>query len=251
MQSYVFIPARLASTRLPRKLLLRETGKTVLQHTYEAAQQAARPMGICVAAEDEEIAPEVRRFGGDVVVTGPNFASGTDRIAHVAAERRFDQIDIVVNLQADEPEISGTAIDQVIELLEHDSAAVMSTLATPIRHRGQFEDPACVKVVFDISGRALYFSRSPIPHVREWSDDILTDNPPQFFQHIGLYAYRRDFLLELARLPQTTAEHLEKLEQLRALESGHPVVVGTIDEPTCGIDTAADYRRFVTRMKSA
>ena len=127
----------------------------------------------------------------------------------------------------------------------------VSTLATPIRHRAQFEDPACVKVVFDNSGRALYFSRSPIPYVREWSDDILTDNPPQFFQHIGLYAYRREFLLELARLPQTATEHLEKLEQLRVLESGHSVVVGTIEEPTCGIDTAADYRRFVTRMKSA
>lgn len=207
-------------------------------------------MGICVAAEDEEIEREVRRFGGEVTVTGPDFASGTDRIAHVAGERHFTNIDIIVNLQADEPEISGTAIDQVIELLENDSAAVMSTLASPIRNRQQLEDPACVKVVFDAAGRALYFSRAAIPHVREWSGDVLAAEPPRFFQHVGLYAYRRDFLLQLARLPQTPAERLENLEQLRVLESGHSIVVGTINEPTRGIDTADDYRQFVARMKS-
>jgi 3-deoxy-manno-octulosonate cytidylyltransferase (CMP-KDO synthetase) len=250
LHSYVFIPARLASTRLPRKLLLRETGMTVLQHTYEAALRAGRPGGVCVAAEDEEIAREVRQFGGEVVVTGADFASGTDRIASVAAADRFAEVEIVVNLQGDEPEISGQAIDHVIELLEHDRTAVMSTLATPIRSREQLNDPACVKVVFDGHGRALYFSRAAIPHVRQWDDSVLNENPPRFFQHVGLYAYRREFLLQLARLPQTAAERLECLEQLRVLESGYQIVVGVIDEPTRGIDTEEDYLAFVARQKA-
>jgi 3-deoxy-manno-octulosonate cytidylyltransferase (CMP-KDO synthetase) len=248
LKSHVFIPARLASTRLPRKLLLRETGMTVLQHTYEAALRAGRPSGVCVAAEDEPIAREVRQFGGEVFVTGADFASGTDRIASVAAADRFADVEIVVNLQGDEPEVSGQAIDRVVTLLEDDPAAVMSTLATPIRSRRQLDDPACVKVVFDDQGRALYFSRAAIPHVRQWDDSVLKEDPPRFFQHVGLYAYRREFLLKLAGLPQTPAERLECLEQLRVLESGFQIVVGVINETARGIDTEEDYRAFVARQ---
>ena len=244
--SFVVIPARLASTRLPRKLLLAETGKPLLQHTYEAASRAARPSGLCVAADHEEIATAVRQFGGEVHLTSPDCASGTDRVAEIA--RRLDGVDIVVNVQGDEPELAGGSIDRVIELLEEDPAMVMSTLATPIRSRQQLEDPACVKVVFDDRNRALYFSRSPIPHARTWSDDLLTATVPHFYQHVGLYAYRRDFLLRLAELPRTPLEKLESLEQLRVLENGHQIAVGVVDEPTVGIDTTEDYMAFVDRV---
>ena len=162
--SLIIIPARLASTRLPRKLLLRETGKSLLRHTYEAAARASRPSGVCVACDCAEILDEVRSFGGQAEMTDPAAASGTDRVAEVA--RRRSAVDIVVNVQGDEPEIAGQSIDLAIRLLEENPEAMMSTLATPIRDRRQLEDPACVKVVFDVRGRALYFSRSPIPCAR-------------------------------------------------------------------------------------
>ena len=243
--SYVVIPARLASTRLPRKLLLNETGKPLVQHTYEAAMRAARPSGLCVAADHEDIATAIRSFGGEVRMTSPACASGTDRVAEIA--QALPDIDILVNVQGDEPELAGESIDRVIELLEENPEVAMSTLATPIRSRAMLEDPACVKVVFDGRGRALYFSRSPIPHARAWSDELLGADPPHFYLHVGLYAYRRDFLLRLARLERTPLEKLESLEQLRVLESGFQIAVGVVDEPTIGIDTPEDYRAFVSR----
>jgi len=243
------IPARLASSRLARKLLLRSTGKSLIQHTFEAAQAASRPSGIAVATDHPDILNEVRSFGGNAEMTSPEAANGTERVAEVA--RRLTDVDIVVNLQGDEPELSGESIDLAIQLLEENPAAVMSTLATPIRSRSQFEDPACVKVVFDSSGRALYFSRSPIPHPRTWDDQLLAAQPPHFFQHIGLYAYRREFLLQLSRIPESGMEKLEKLEQLRVLDAGYSIFVGVVDEPPSGIDTPEDYRRFVERRRCA
>jgi 3-deoxy-manno-octulosonate cytidylyltransferase (CMP-KDO synthetase) len=243
--SYVVIPARLASTRLPRKLLLSETGKPLLQHTYEAASRAKRPMGLVVAADHEEIAAAVRGFGGEVQMTSPHCASGTDRVAEVA--RRLDHVDILVNVQGDEPELPGESVDRVIEILEEQPDLAMATLATPIRDRAVLEDPSCVKVVFDGNGRALYFSRSPIPHAREWRDELLLAEPPHFYLHIGLYAYRREFLLKLADLPRTPLEKLENLEQLRVLEHGFQIGVGVVRERTVGIDTPEDYRAFVSR----
>lgn len=243
--SHIVIPARLASTRLPRKLLLSQSGKSLIQHTYEAAQRASRPVGVCVAADHPEILDEVRSFGGLAEMTDPKAASGTDRVAEVA--RRMEDVDIIVNVQGDEPELAGESIDLVIGLLEEDPTAVMSTLATPIRSRRQLEDPACVKVVFDRQGRALYFSRSPIPHPRTWEDVLLHGNPPHFHQHVGLYAYRREFLLQLADMPQCRLERIENLEQLRVLDAGHSILVGVVDEPTFGIDTAEDYRAFLQR----
>ncbi len=247
LPSFVVIPARLASTRLPRKLLLAETGKPLIQHTYEAARRATRPFDLCVATDSDEIVRVVRGFGGKAVMTGPNLASGTDRVAEVA--RDLVDIDIVVNVQGDEPELSGEAIDEVVGLLESDPTAAMATLATPIRDRGKLDDPACVKVVFDAAGKAMYFSRAAIPHAREWRDELLADEPPRFFQHLGLYAYRRDFLLSLAKLPRSPLEQLENLEQLRVLESGQTILVSVVDEPSIGIDTPEDYREFVRRTK--
>lgn len=243
--SYVIIPARLGSTRLARKMLLRDTGKTLIQHTYEAALQAKRPVGVCVATDHEEIFDAVSAFGGRVEMTSPKAASGTDRVAEVA--RYLDGADIIVNVQGDEPELSGDSIDLAVRLLEENPTAVMATLATPIRDRNKLEDPACVKVVFDQAGKALYFSRSVIPHPRQWDDALLIAEPPRFYQHIGLYAYRREFLLKLASLPPCDTEKVESLEQLRVLNAGYSILVGVVDEPTLGIDTADDYRRFVER----
>ena len=243
--SQIVIPARLASTRLPRKLLLRETGKSLIQHTYEAARRATRPAGICVAADHAEIFDEVRSFGGKVEMTDPAAPSGTDRVAEVT--RRMTDVDIIVNVQGDEPEIAGSSIDLAIELLEENPSAVMSTLATPIRHRRQLEDPACVKVVFDRQGRALYFSRSVIPLPRHWDDALLLSDPPTFYQHVGLYAYRRDFLLRYAALPPSPLEKAERLEQLRALENGYRIKVGVTPHRSIGIDTFEDMNRFIAK----
>lgn len=248
MKSWIVIPARLASTRLPRKMLLSETGKPLIQHTYEAARQARHPAGVCVACDAEEIAEVVRAFGGDARLTSPHAQSGTDRVAEVA--RSMPDVDIFVNVQGDEPEISGEAIDLAIELLEKHPEAAVSTVAAPIRNREALEDPACVKVVCDKDGYALYFSRSLIPHPREWADEYLTAEPPHFLQHMGLYAYRRSFLLQVPGLSIPHLERLEKLEQLRFLYHGARIVVGIVPAPTCGIDTPEDYRRFVARYRA-
>ncbi len=249
LRSTIVIPARLASTRLPRKLLLAETGKPLIQHTYEAATRATRASGVLVAADCEEIAAAVRGFGGKVELTSPDCASGTDRVAEIA--RKLPEVDVLVNVQGDEPEISAAAIDLAVELLECDPAAVMSTLATPIRSREQLQDPACVKVIFDRRGRAIYFSRAAIPFARTWDDALLFADPAHFHQHIGLYAYRRDFLLQLAEIPRAGIERVENLEQLRVLDAGYAIQVGVIDEPTIGIDTPDDYRAFVERWRNS
>lgn len=245
MKICLVIPARLASTRLPRKLLLCETGKTLIRHTYEAAQRATLPTEICVATDSEEILREVQSFGGHAEMTSADCASGTDRVAEIASRRT--EFDIFINVQGDEPELSGETIDLAARLLVEQSDIAMATLATPIRTREKLHDPACVKVVCDARGRALYFSRSAIPHAREWRDELLSAEPPHFLQHLGLYAYRREFLLRLASLPPAPLEQIEKLEQLRVLHAGHPIAVGVVAEPTIGIDTPEDYRAFVER----
>lgn len=245
--SLIIIPARLASTRLPRKLLLNQTGKTLIQHTYEAALRARRPSGVYVATDHEEIRTAVLGFGGRAIMTSPTLQSGTDRVAEAA--RQLPHADIIVNVQGDEPELAGSSIDLVIRLLEENGDVPMATLATPIRTREQLEDPACVKAVCDARGRAMYFSRSVIPHPRDWEDGLLCAEPPAFLQHVGLYGYRRDFLAQLAQMPPVRLEQIEKLEQLRVLHAGYPILVGLVDEPTRGIDTPEDYRAFVSRAR--
>jgi len=242
---FIVIPARLQSTRLPRKMLLRETGKSLLQHTFEAASKARKAAGVCVATDHGDIAAEVRRFRGQVQMTDPAAASGTDRVAEVAAA--MPEVDIFVNVQGDEPEIEPAAIDHVIELLEHDPQADVATLATAIRDRAILLDPNCVKVVRDDHGRALYFSRGPLPYAREWSDALLQRHPPIFLRHMGIYAYRRAVLLEMAKWPAATLEDVEKLEQLRLLAAGRSIRVGLRDQAALGIDTPEDYRAFVSR----
>ena len=180
-------------------------------------------------------------------MTRADHPTGTDRVAEVAAQ--IGQARIIVNVQGDEPEIAGDTIDRLVSLLETDRDAPMATLATPIRDEAVYRDPSCVKVVCSRRGRALYFSRSPIPCHRDGLPGPSAPNPTLAHLHLGLYAYRRDFLLSIGSLPRSPLEAAEKLEQLRVLEAGHPIAIGIVEEPSIGIDTPEDYRRFVERWK--
>lgn len=248
LKAAIVIPARLESTRLPRKLLLNETGKTLLEHTYRAACESKSASRVIVAADDPEIVECVQAFGGEVMMTRTDHVSGSSRVSEVA--ETLADFDIVVNVQGDEPEIAGNSIDQAVDLLADNPTAMVSTLASPIRDRQSLEQKSVVKVVFDRAGRALYFSRSPIPCARDWSDKWLTAEPAVFYKHIGLYAYRRTFLPVFAELPAAKNEQIESLEQLRVLDSGYEIQVGVVEQHAAGIDTQEDYQAFVSRTKS-
>jgi 3-deoxy-manno-octulosonate cytidylyltransferase (CMP-KDO synthetase) len=241
------IPARFASTRLPGKPLLAETGRPLIQHVVEAARRARSLERVIVATDDARIAEAVARFGGECVMTRADHPTGTDRVAEVAAG--IPEARIIVNLQGDEPEVAGASLDLVVSLLQNDPEAPMATLGTPIHSEEIYRDPSCVKVVRSRTGRALYFSRSPIPHHRDGLAARSSESPIALL-HLGLYAYRREFLLGLASLPPSPLEVSEKLEQLRVLEAGYPIAVGLVDEPSIGIDTPEDYRRFVGRWRA-
>jgi 3-deoxy-manno-octulosonate cytidylyltransferase (CMP-KDO synthetase) len=245
MQSAIVIPARFASTRLPGKPLLKRTGKYLIQHVYERACQAGSNM-VLVATDDARILDAVAEFGGRAVMTRGDHPTGTDRIAEVA--RNLDA-DVVINLQGDEPLIDPAVIDLLPELLRRHPECDMATLATPIESLEQLQDPNCVKVVCDNRGRALYFSRSPIPHVRGAKADFAR-RPALFLQHLGLYAYRRDFLIRFSQLPPEPLEEAEKLEQLRALAVGREISVGIVTHAGRGVDTPADYDRFVETWRA-
>ena len=253
----IVLPARLASTRLPEKLLRRVAGKTILQHTYEAAGKSKLADRIVIAVDDRRVAEAVETFGGTWVMTSPDCASGTDRIAEVA--RTTSNVDIFVNVQADEPEIDPKVIDLVAARLMDDDAADMATAGTPIRNERLLTDPSCVKIVMAWEtepksragqGRAVYFSRATVPFVRDGVRPCHLDaEPPLFWHHIGLYAYRRDFLEWFAASPQGTLEQAEKLEQLRAIEAGKRIVVVRVETATPGIDTQADLDAFTKRLE--
>ena len=248
VSSMIVVPARRQSTRLPDKMLLSETGKPLIVHTVEAAAQNSKTDAIIVATDDQQILDAVQGCGAAAEMTSVDHASGTDRVAEVAS--RHPEFDIVVNLQGDEPGISGAAIDLAISILEKNPEAMVATLATPIHSKELLDDPACVKVVLDKQGRAMYFSRSPIPHARDWCDELLDNKKTNFLQHVGLYAYRREFLLKFPDLPSCPEEKLESLEQLRVLSAGYAIYVGLINEPIVGIDTREDYELFVRKYNS-
>lgn len=246
MRTAIVIPARLGSTRLPEKMLLAETGKSLVQHTWEAAASARRADAVIIATDSERIAAAARGFGAAVEMTDPAHQSGTDRVAEVAS--RHPDFDLWVNLQGDEPEMAAANIDLAVEKIHADAAVPVSTVACPLRERVALDDPAVVKVVLDRNGRALYFSRSPIPHPRQFDPAMLTAEPPVWLQHLGLYVYRREFLLGFARLPASHLEKTEVLEQLRVLQAGYPMAVAVAPTGSRGIDTPADYAAFVSRM---
>jgi 3-deoxy-manno-octulosonate cytidylyltransferase (CMP-KDO synthetase) len=244
MRTAIVIPARYASSRLPGKPLLRETGKYLIQHVYERACQSSAA-DVVVATDDARILDAVRSFGGRVLMTCEDHVSGTDRVAEVAESLNAD---VIVNLQGDEPLIEPETLDLLPGLLERDPQCDMATLAVPISSIEQWHDPNCVKVVRDSRGRALYFSRSSIPFVRDGQPDFTSR---LFLQHLGLYAYRRPFLLRLAKLPPEPLEDCEKLEQLRVLALGYRIQVGVVSDASRGVDTPADYERFVQLMRTS
>lgn len=244
MKTAIIIPARYASSRLPGKPLLRATGKYLIQHVYEQACQSCADY-VVVATDDARIMKAVASFGGQGVLTRADHASGTDRVAEVAD--RLDA-DLIVNLQGDEPLIEPETLDLLPRLLQENTDADVATVAAPITSHMQWQDPNCVKVVLDAAGQALYFSRSPIPFVRDGKPNF---NSGQFLQHLGLYAYRKSFLLQLATMPPQPIEQLEKLEQLRVLSLGHRIMVGVVPHAARGVDTPVDYERFVKAYQSS
>jgi len=241
MKTAIVIPARYASSRLPGKPLLRQTGKYLIEHVYERARQARKPSEVIVATDDPRIVAAVKSFGGQVAMTRRDHPSGTDRVAEVAQTLNAD---VIVNLQGDEPLVDPSTLDLLPSLLERNPEVEMATLGVPITSLEQWRDPNCVKVVRDQAGRALYFSRSPIPFVREGQPQLAAPQQ-QFLQHLGLYAYRREFLLRLAKLPPEPLEQLERLEQLRVLALGCRIQVGVVRQTAIGVDTYDDYEKFV------
>jgi len=246
----VVIPARYGSTRLPGKALRTIGGKPMIQWVYERAR-ASRAREVLIATDDLLIVSAAHSFGGETVMTAHTHESGTDRIAEVARMRGWAESDIVVNVQGDEPVIPPALIDQVASLLESHPSAQMATLATPITSLEEFMDPNAVKVVTDIAGRALYFSRAPIPWARDGAPAGLGSQTSHAGarRHVGIYGYRVSGLLSMASLQRTTLEQHEKLEQLRALENGLEIrVADSVEQPGPDVNTAADLERVTALL---
>jgi 3-deoxy-manno-octulosonate cytidylyltransferase (CMP-KDO synthetase) len=250
MKITAIIPARYASTRFEGKALADIMGKPMVQHVYERTTRASLVSEVIVATDDERIFAAVRGFGGRVEMTGKGHETGTDRLAEVAA--RLDS-DIIVNVQGDEPLIAPAMIDEAIRPLADDAAIPMSTLKTRIRTLHDFLSPNVVKVVTDCEGNALYFSRSPLPNFRDkWNDlkdEKFASGRLLCYKHVGLYVYRRDFLLQYARMSPTYLELAEKLEQLRVLENDYRIRVVETEFESVGVDTPADLEMVVEKLK--
>ncbi|QDT31085.1 3-deoxy-manno-octulosonate cytidylyltransferase [Thalassoglobus polymorphus] len=249
------IPARMQSSRLPGKMLLKETGKPLIQYAWEAASASASLSEVIIATDSEEIATACKSFGARVSMTGDH-PSGTDRIAEVVQNEKL-QADLIINVQGDEPELDPGCIDRLVTAMQKSPNIEMGTLGTPITSQAMLIDQGCVKIVRAADGRALYFSRLPIPFYRDGDpDDLLFARPEDahftrspWLLHLGIYAYRPEFLLALTQMPPSELEQLEKLEQLRALEAGASILVEVVHHRSVGIDTAADYAAFVERMQ--
>ena len=241
----IVIPARYASTRLPGKPLADIAGQPMVVRVAAVAR-SARSDGVWVAADDERIIAAVRQHGFEAVMTRDDHASGTDRIAEVADRLQWDDADIVVNVQGDEPLLEPSLIEAVAGALRGDPDAAMATAAYPLTTADDFFNTNVVKVVCDSRGRALYFSRAPIPWDRDRfagrRDVLPADLPAQ--RHIGLYAYRVSFLRRFGQLAVSPLERCESLEQLRALWHGYPIQVVSVDHaPAPGVDTPEDLER--------
>jgi 3-deoxy-manno-octulosonate cytidylyltransferase (CMP-KDO synthetase) len=235
------IPARFASTRFPGKVLAQIAGKTMLQHVYERASLATYLTSVIIATDDDRVYAAAKSFGARVRMTRSDHLSGTDRAAEVASA---EDAEIVVNIQGDEPLICPAAIDAALLPLVHDPDLVMATLKKRIEDRREITDPNVVKVVTNGSGDAIYFSRCAIPFERE------TSGKTPYFKHIGLYVYRRDFLLAYSALPVGPLETAEHLEQLRALENAFSIRVVETEYESLGVDTPQDLER-VSRLFGA
>lgn len=227
------IPSRIQSTRLPRKPLLPIQGKSMIQWTYENAARCKMLTDLIVATDCKEIADVITNIGGKVMMTDPDCPTGSERVAAVAEQ--FPNMDVIINLQGDEPFIKPAMLEALIAPYLAGESPEMTTLASPL-HTTAYHEPGSVKVITDINHNALYFSRSPIPYYR------LQDTAP-VYHHMGLYAFRRDFLMLYKSLPMTPLEKVESLEQLRVLEHGYKIRVCFTEDKTLEINTPDEYER--------
>jgi 3-deoxy-manno-octulosonate cytidylyltransferase (CMP-KDO synthetase) len=232
----VVIPARYASTRLPGKPLVMLAGKPMVQRVYERSKQAQTVHRVLVATDDQRIVDAVRAFGGEARMTRPDHRTGTERIAEVAAH---EDGDVFVNVQGDEPLVDPAAIDTAVAALLEEPAAQIATVATAIRHAGDIMDPNVVKTVLDFEENALYFSRAPIPWVRDTQQKVHV----KYWKHLGLYVFQRDALLEYPTLPQGELEKIEQLEQLRWMENGWKIRVAEVAHDAVSVDVPEDVTR--------
>ncbi|MFN3344267.1 MAG: 3-deoxy-manno-octulosonate cytidylyltransferase [Chloroherpetonaceae bacterium] len=242
MSILAVIPARYASTRFPAKPLVMIEGKPMIQRTYESALRCKFFSKVIVATDDERIAHAVQSFGGEVELTRTEHQTGTDRIAEVAS--RHPDYEVIVNIQGDQPFISPEALEKLIEPYLRDELPEMTTVACPLDMLSGYRDEHTVKVICNQKLRAMYFSRAPIPFFRN-----AVHNPP-VYHHIGLYAFRRDFLFFYAMLPPSPLEQAESLEQLRALENGYTIQVGLISTPILEINTPDDLAKVHLLIKT-
>lgn len=236
------IPARYDSTRLAGKVLLNETGKYLIQHTYESALKASRLDSIIIAADDPKVVSACSEFGAKAVMTSRSHQSGTDRIAEAV---KNSDAEIIINIQGDEPEIDSVNIDVIADLMVSNPKCQMGTLVAGFENQQDIHNPDIVKCIVDNSGKAIYFSRCPIPYSR----DVRGIGDKSFYlRHIGIYAYRKDFLNKFTALPQSNLEKIEKLEQLRAIENGYSICTAKVNHTCAGIDTPEQYKAFVERQ---
>lgn len=247
MRVTAIIPARYASTRFPGKPLVDILGKPMIQWVCERTARAVHINRVIVATDDERIAAAVRGFGGEVEMTRADHPTGTDRLAEVAARI---ETDLVVNVQGDEPLIDPKMIEQAVAPLRKNPGIPMGTLKCPLVSPEEFRNPNVVKVVTDRQGFALYFSRAPIPHPRDLASKLEANFADlNCFKHVGLYVYRKDFLLTYPKLAVTPLENLEKLEQLRALEHGFRIRVVETALTSQGVDTPEDLERVLELLR--
>jgi 3-deoxy-manno-octulosonate cytidylyltransferase (CMP-KDO synthetase) len=242
------IPARYGSTRFPGKVLVDLAGKPMIQHVYERACQVTAFADVLVATDDPRVQQAVQAFGGQVRMTSPNHPSGTDRLAEIA--QTLDA-DILVNVQGDEPLIQPAMIMQALQPVLHEPDIAIGTLKHRITTSDALLNPNVVKVVTDQAGRALYFSRSPIPYLKSQDVRGVGFQTFTFYRHIGLYAYRREFLLQFVTLPPSPLELAEGLEQLRALEHGYRIGVVETTYAAIGVDAPEDVARIINLLQQA
>lgn len=242
------IPARYASTRLPGKPLVEIAGKPLVRWVWEAARRAKSLESVLIATDDERIAVAARGFGAEVAMTPPECPSGTDRIAAALAGR---EAGIVVNVQGDEPLLNPETVDACVAALLRDEEASVASAMTPIPDEVSFRASSVVKVVTDARGRALYFSRAPIPDMSRLTSEAERAAAPRPMKHLGLYVYRRAALEEFVRMPPSRYELTEKLEQLRFLEAGHRITMVEVAEDSVGVDTPEDVAAVEARLQSS
>jgi 3-deoxy-manno-octulosonate cytidylyltransferase (CMP-KDO synthetase) len=242
MNTIGVIPARWGATRFEGKVLAEIAGKPMIQHVWERACQSKKLEQVMIACDDARVFKTVAKFGAKLTMTSPKHASGTDRVAE--AVNCFEYVDVVVNIQADEPLINPRVIDDLVTVFENDEDCSMATVIKRIENNDELQNPNVVKVVVDESGNALYFSRSPIPYNRKQGDVA-------YYKHLGIYAYRKKFLMMLTKLPKSKLEEAEQLEQLRVLEAGYKIKTVETKYDTIAVDTREDLKKVEEYLRKS